>query len=645
MTSRSFHTLPIRRHRWNAYAEPLDQLVQEFATAVADAGGHIDDFGAIRSSLARVTELRRQISSALWALTPFEYFGERRAIRLVNWVEAAVLEVAAAVEERRRCNVGALGAGGACEAWTLRDDELDSFRVGAAFGLDFEPLDQDREFQAADVFSAFAYRNGELVDQVLPHLDSLGVPALAMANDMLAGVSIVGWVVTSQDPVVAAVALDQLLTWVLHPAAGDVAAPVLELFTDRENITLQVRRKVAAALVVASEAQGLERRALALAEAYKTLAEGPVRHFGWALVCLQRGSWSPVPMLAQVREALVARGGFLASMGDLCIITSLRNGQAHETLEWDGVEGCYLAHGEAIPLGVVLHAVAAASSFDKGCEAALACYRALNVAPELAVIAIDALRMPSRERALAYFGTNGLEVAWAEFNSAVARIHLSGLAREDINPCFQALVLVHQLLPRVTRFEISVEGEGTPISVDADALDRTLRVWSEARDSFDKMPLATFLPANLAARSQVEAPAVAVRAVAWIAVDDLLSAIDGATEILDSGAIDLMAKRVRVVETALMGCMPSVPDGLQTRPRVVLDAAGEFQRALAVLSPPIPLFELDRLDCVGRLRHFWSNWGRVSRLPTVAEPFEKSIDHEAQPGLLSTQEHAYWQTM
>jgi hypothetical protein len=438
---RSVHTLPIRRDRWNAYAEPFDDLIQEFAAAVADGEGLRDDFHAIRSWLTRITELRRQISSVLWALTPFEYFAEELAAQLINWVEAAVLEVAAAVQARRHCDIRTLDADEIRGTWVLRDCEPDDFRIGPAFGLDFEPLNQEREFQAADVFSAFAYRNTELVDQVLPHLESLGVSAEAMANDMLAGVSVVGWIVTSQDPIVAAVALDQLLACLLHPASPDVSEPVIQLFSDRENVTLQVRRKVAAALLVISQAHDLERRALALADAYKALAEGPIRHFGWALACLQAGSWAPVPMLAQVRERLVASGGFAASIGETCIITNLRNGQAHETLEWDGVEACYLANGDAIPLVTVLQAVAVGSSFDKGCEAALACYRALNVTPELAVVVGDSLRMPSRERALAHFGTNGLEVLWADFNSAVARVHLSGLNQENINPCFQALIV------------------------------------------------------------------------------------------------------------------------------------------------------------------------------------------------------------
>lgn len=642
---RSVHTLPIRRDRWNAYAESFDDLIQEFASAVADREWRIGEFAAIRSWLARVTELRRQISSVLWALTPFEYFDEELAAQLMNWVDAAVLEVAGAVRERRDCDIRPLDADGVGGTWTLRDSEPDDFRIGPAFGLDFEPLNQELEFQAADVFSAFAYRNTELVDQVLPHLESLGVSAEAMANDMLVGVSVVGWIITSQDPIVAAVALDQLLASLLHPASPEVSEPVLGLFTDRENVTLQVRRKVAAALIVISQAHDLERRALALADAYKILAEGPIRHFGWALACLQTGSWSRVPMLAQVRDRLVASGGFAASIGDTCIITNLRNGQAHETLEWDGVEACYLANGDAIPLVTVLKAVAVGSSFDKGCEAALACYRALNVTPELTVVAGDTLRMPSRERALAHFGTNGLEVLWADFNSAAARVHLSCLTQENINPCFQALIVARQLLPRVTRFEVSVEGQGTAIAVDAEALDSTLRVWSEARGSFSKMPFAAFLPANLAARSLVEAQPLAVRSISWIAVDDLLSAVDGAVAILDAGAIELMSKRVHLVETALLECMPNVPDGLRTRPRAALDAARELQRALALLSPPTPLSQLDRLDSVSHLRRFWTRWGPVPRLPTVAEPSETSTEYEEQPELLNLPNHPYWQTL
>lgn len=643
---RSAHTLPIRRHLWNAYAGPFEDLIREFAAAVADGDPRFDEFDAIRSWLVRITELRRQISSVLWALTPFEYFGAELAACLTSRVEAAVLEIAAAVEGRRRCDVVPLDADGACGAWTLRHVEPDDFRVGPALGLDFEPLNQDREFQAADVFSAFAYRNTELIDQILPHLASLGIPAEVMANDMLVGVSVVGWVLTSQDPVVAAVALDQLLALLLHPASPEASEPILTLFTGRENVALQVRRKVAAALNVIYQAQDLERRALALADAYKSLAEGPVRHFGWALVCLQTGSSATPPMLAQVREALVARGGFAASIADTCIITNLRNGQAHETLEWDGVEGCYLAKGDAIPVGTVLRAVAMASSFDRGCEAALACYRALKLTPDLAMLARDGLRMPARERAQAHFGTNGLEVAWADFNSAVARVHLSGFGREGINPCFQALLMARQLLPRVTRFDVSVEGrDGSAISVDADALDSTLRVWSEARASFNKMPFATFLPANLAARSQVEVQAVAVRSISWIAVDDLLSAIDGSAGILEASAIELMSKRVHLVETALLECMSSIPDQHQTRPRVVLEAGRELQRALAVLPPPIPLYRLDRLDCVDHLRHFWTRWGPVPRLPTVPEPSEASTEYEDQPAILDLPEHAYWQTL
>jgi hypothetical protein len=159
------------------------------------------------------------------------------------------------------------------------------------------------------------------------------------------------------------------------------------------------------------------------------------------------------------------------------------------------------------------------------------------------------------------------------------------------------------------------------------------------------MPFAAFLPANLAARSRVEAQSLAVRSISWIAVDDLLSAVDGAVAILDAGAIELMSKRAHLVETALLECMPNLSDDHRTRPRAALDAARELQRSLVLLSPPTPLSRLDRLESVSHLRHFWTRWGPVSRLPTVAEPSGTSTEYEDQPELLNLPKHPYWQTL
>ena len=639
------HTLPIRRDTWNAYAQPLDALIKEFAGTLTEGDGIYARFKAIQSWLERITELRRQLTSMVLTLMPFEYFSDKRATRLLRWAELAVEEVATAAEKGRHFQAEAAVAERFKDSWCVRPDESERSPLEEAFGLDFEPLNKDREFQAADVFNAYAYRNSQLVNQVLPHLASLGVPATTMANDMLVGVVVVGRIAGAEDPVAAAVALHQMFASLLHPAAPQVVEYVLKMFTERENITLQVRRRVASVLATMPLAEDLELRALALADAYKSLAEGSIRHFGWAMYCLETGSWSKPPMLARVRDSLVAHGGFAGRVAETCIITNLRNGEAHESLEWDGVQGCYLAEGDAILVGQVVQAVAMADSFDKGCEAALACYRALRLTPQPGM-ENDPLRMAARERVHACFGTNGLQVVWADFNSSAAQIRLSRLRERDINPCFQAMLVARQLLPRVASFEVSVEGEaGVAVGVDAGALDDTLRVWSEARESFDKMPLVAFLPANLAARSRLEPETVAVRSVTWIAADDLLSAIDGADELLDADSAVLMSKRSRLVETAVAQCMHRIPVKLQARPMAVLKVARELQQELSTLPLPTRRARLDQLGCVVRLRYFWTTWGPVLRLPKVEDPLDTTIGYEEQPKLLDSLGHSYWQTL
>lgn len=643
---RGSHTLPIRRDRWNAYAEPFDTLIHDFAEVVLGKDGIYVDYAATKAWLTRIADTRRQIHSVLLALGPFVYFDTDRATRLIDEAQMAVWAVADAVEQGRRPNIETLGMTGAPGAWALSQKQADDFRLGVAFGLDFEPLNEDREFQASAVFSAYAYQASALVAQVLPHLMSLGVPVEAMANDMLAGVSIVGWIVGSQDPVFAATTLGELLAALLHPASRQVADSALKMFTDRENITLQVRRKIASSLASVSPNHDSERRALVLADAYKSLVEGPVRHFGWALFNLESGSWSSPPTLARVRDALVAHGGFVGRVAATCIITNLRNGQAHETLEWDGIQGCFRAEGDTVNLDQVFTAVVLAHSFDKGCESALACYRALRLIPGLDAPAGDPLRMPSRERALAFFGTNGLDVVRADFNASVARVQVSEFERRDINPCFQALLSASQLLPGVARFEVSLAAGGrVVIGVGRAALDSTRCVWSEARSAFDNMPLSTFLPANLDARSEVEPEAIAVRSVSWIAADDLLSAIDGAGDWLTAEGILLLSKRAHLVETALTETMPRVPARLHVRPRVLLDTSRELRRELAILPAPTPFVRLDDLNCVAHLRHFWATWGPVPRLPTVAEPTDETPDYGDQPAILNPPAHAFWQTL
>lgn len=51
--------------------------------------------------------------------------------------------------------------------------------------------------------------------------------------------------------------------------------------------------------------------------------------------------------------------------------------------------------------------------------------------------------------------------------------------------------------------------------------------------------------------------------------------------------------------------------------RGCISKARELQRDVAMLPTPTPFGRLDRLNCVGHLRHFWTTWAPVPR----SQPF------------------------
>ena len=136
------HTLPIRRDTWNAYAQPLDALIKEFAGTLTEGDGIYAGFKATQSWLERITELRRQVTSMVFTLMPFEYFSDKRATRLLCWAELAVEEVATAVEKGRHFQAESAAAGGFKDSWCVRADESERSPLEEAFGLDFEPPEQ-----------------------------------------------------------------------------------------------------------------------------------------------------------------------------------------------------------------------------------------------------------------------------------------------------------------------------------------------------------------------------------------------------------------------------------------------------------------------------------------------------------------------
>jgi hypothetical protein len=386
---------------------------------------------------------------------------------------------------------------------------------------------------------------------------------------------------------------------------------------------------------------------LALADLYKRMIEGPFRKYGWVLHCLTVGRWADPPMLTQMRDTLVASGGWLGSLAGQVVLRDVRNGEAHETLIWDGVKEAFVTEGAEVKDDVVAHAVLLIDAFARGCEAAVSWYENLK-AEHTAIRPLmdDPGRLSPWRRAEAIFGTNGVHLTRANFNSKIARIVCSTFREEDINPCFQALVVCHGLLPHVERFEVfTSDAVDSVVVASRDALERTLPIWERALNSLSVMPLSTFLPANLDSRLRTESLTCATRSVAWIAVDDFLDALDGSDEHLDAKELELFTRRTEIVSIAVEQCTSAVPLEVRSRLRAVHQASVEMLTLLRGQDVPVGWSAIERSAPVAKFRHWWEVWGPVDRLPSVEPSTDRPQTDVSRPALRGAPGDLRWHTI
>lgn len=521
--------------------------------------------------------------------------------------------------------------------------------LATTFAMSTVPVDGNGAFSAAKVFEAYKYSNSRLLGYLLAHMRSLGVEPV---EDMLAMVSISGWIASAPDAVLAWQSFRAMALRLRHPAVvegpvttegsdgqeafdDEAPAPVLldalSHLARRDEALRQGRRLIHARIKEFVLTEDAEVGAHALADAYRRLVDGPVREFGWAMRRLSIGTWNPTPTVGLLAEAF-STDEWLGRAVTPMLLTEVRNGQAHEDLVWDGRRNLFVVDGSDVDLRRVDIAVADAMSFALGCEAALAYWNATQV--ELGAVAPgpeEPGRMAPWRRAEALFGTNGLRLISFKHNAQTAEIRVERLHRQDINPTLQALVHARRLLPEVESFAVFSEEEAAGseplIAVAAGALDATYPVWVKAREAFDSMPLAAFLPANLNARLRDEAEEDAVRAIGWIALDDALSAIDEHPGLWTVEDVWVTQTRVDVARFALLQCETTLGDPSQLEGlRFVLDAVfADLDRVVGETHESA----IDRLDSVMALRSSWAALGPVERLPRVAD-----VREDLSPGYL-----------
>jgi hypothetical protein len=626
---RAHHSLPVPADQWNRATEGIHGYVSSAVALSAELGTE-RSFEELTNVVEQFLAHRERAASILFSLEPFEYFDGEAASRLLELLDRGRASLALQLEEGRADRELWDELSALAEYWRRPVEDPPGDRTQRAFGVDRPLVDEKGAFHADWVLQHYAYRGDVLFRLLMPHLTSLG-PGV---SDLLAGVSIVGWSVSSPDPILAYVAFDAFAKR-FAGAKGAKGDKAIRRLQDREPARRRTQdgigrlwEQVSAAGDSRSLLQSL------VADLYVREVEGPFRQFVWAAHSMSAEVPDEVPTLGSFRDAVVAVGGALAKMVADVVMLDFRNSATHETLEWDGLTDEFVTEsGRRIPLDEVVIRALMARSAAWGCEAAMTALNALGVADDSSVLPEPKQmhRMPDWRRARAYFGTNRLKLLDAELHVRSASMTVERLDMGDVNPCFQAILLSSTLIPAIEMFTVTARGyPDSQIDVARSAIEATRPVWQYSVSNLDMMPLSAFLPMNLDARAKHEDGPTAVRSVAWIAADDVLGILDGSPDVWDALTIELMTVRLEVAFCAISATLVFL-DRAEPRLDSVRESVRDF-RAWIGSNPSPTRGRANRLASVLRLRRQWDTWGPVQRHPSVPD-VEPGDATERQPGL------------
>jgi hypothetical protein len=631
LTFPSTWTLELTPEICGAFVQSLVGMAEQLPVEVPELNATTATFIELQEWTVEVIDLITPIRQRMTALARFAPFGGELAKDVLDQLSACVRAALNAIET---------GAASSLPSFALDPATIQRLRsargtphpLRSMFGLDWDPVDASGEFKPGRVMERYAYQPGALMGCLVPHLASLG---LRPVNDALASIAMIGWIVTSPNPPLAAWGMHVAINIMFAPGRHGIRAEVLDAHRSRDSIARQSRARTLSDLAAAAAVDSEEQRAHLLASAYRRVVEGPVRQSAWAIICMARGSSSKTPNLGQVRELMIAHNEFLRAIASSSIFPGLRNAQAHETLEWDGVDRVVRGEGDTLTLDQLREAIELCITFDRGCEAAFTFARALRAGPAIGTPSeLDEMRMPPWMRAESFFASNGLVLEHLETNSRLVKATVKQLGEADINPCFQALVVLRRLLPRAQAFEVVVADEAKPsLTVDFSALDDSLAALEYSHVCLSATPLSAFLPANLNARMRSEVAPVALRSISWIAVDDVLDAIDGSPALIDERGRRLLLARIATTRIALESCHS--PEGVQVdRGGLVRNQLVTLSERLAIVNTPFQIGAIERWEPVIRLRHWLTAWGPVERLPGIGAATRGRVPSDVRSELL-----------
>jgi len=615
------HHLGVLIESTNAYFEVCSQ---DFATYV--------DQAAIRDQVEKVRARFLIASGHLVSLGPFSGFDYKNANEVHLLMQAALRDAADHIARGvpYQAHEAKLRVKTLLEGWQVANPESGSERLSSTFKTTSEPLTGEGDFSPGIVLNHYAHDSERLWRVLIPHLLCMGV----MPPNLLSAISVVGWVVGAPDPVVAFAAMESLR------GRLETSDPLV-VESVRRNLELQARsmrqaRKHTLIKIHAlKDSDDLEIRALLLAEAYKKIVEGPVRNFGWSFCCLALGRWQNVPTLTPVRERMASLGGYLESMARMLICSDMRNGEAHEQIEWDGFSEQFVAKNSRYPFAEVYSASLLGLSFDSGCKAAVAAFESQSAAPVVRrPSSADAGRLEVLHRIQAAFGTNEIQLIRDNSNSKHAKFWIKSFEMTDVNPLTQAMLHVASIEPRIETFEVRIDVDDQKVFyITKEELKLSYGPWDYARRRFHMMPISTFLPANMQARCHFEGPSRARRAAAWIAVDDAVDALERAKvnelETVTGDALEVLRSCLRVVHRAVAACLKvewAVGDTRLSAIRLEAESMSNILDEHAQFTA----FDLDHMS--SRMHDFWSAWGPVQRFPGV-EDISAPDGYFRQPGM------------
>ncbi|MEU5993854.1 hypothetical protein ABZ806_33195 [Spirillospora sp. NPDC047418] len=622
-------TVPVTEEGWLASVEELsfDSFLAELEDrihALHSAQGRSHG-GAVRHAAGALADLVTAMADDLWCLNVLRPAapGSVEALRSTLVEQANVTLKAVANGESINASFPQDELGLAFQELvesTARDNK-DPYEE--AFGISSEEL-RNPEGPPTDVriLAAFHLHYDELdriVDELLaffPHRPSYLPDALHAASG----------IVGSAVPLIAVKAgmgVYQLIEEGMGIDPEHTARPL-------RNLKLRVDRSAAsnammnAVIRMLREARSERDRASLTLDVYRKIIEGQLKP--WAIVLLEmRGKTvSQNPGITTLREQLIADGHPLLTTAAKSLLPPSRNASAHEDYVWDESLQALRVGDGSVTLDELRAASAHAYSFMRGAESGWACARAAST--ELADL-LDSEDPPTgfnilnEHNALSHFGTNGLRVLDYLHEDRTFTVSLDDLPPRLINHCCQAITWASRLVGTVDRFVVTLAGHAEPVmDIGRPELDATYDVWCYTRNRFDEMPPSVFLGVLTSARLAVETPAVAARAAAWLALNDIIHALDEAREAspgLPAGdSIPILVSRLSIVAGGIYAA----------RTILTADTAAPLLRGERLVTAMIetvnstdpPAMRADRLDALeDTVEQLRSRWPTPAILPTV----------------------------